>query len=71
MTDILPHTIDLQGDNNWAAIHLAMCYRPHTPIPTKEELMSLEPYQLTGHVSMKEITKQIGLNLVDEIQKRQ
>lgn len=67
---ILPHSIDPDEYNNWAAIHLAMAYRPHTPIPTKEELTSLEPYQLTGHVSLKNLTEQLGLVYSEELKRR-
>ena len=70
MTEILPHSIDPQGDNNWYAIKLAQCYRPHTPTPTKEELSSLEPYQLAGHVSLKNISEQLGYVLKDELKRR-
>ena len=70
MPELLPHTIDTEGYNNWYAIRLAQCYRPHTPTPTKEELLSLEPYQITGHVTMKNITEQLGLVYKQELKRR-
>ena len=70
MSDILPHSISLDDYNNWYAIRLAQCYRPMTPVPTKEELMSLEPYQLTGHCGIKELTKQLDMVYDEEVKKR-
>ena len=70
MSEILPYIIDLQGDNNWSAIRLSQAYRKHTPIPSKEELESLEPYELTGHVTMKNITEQLGLVYSEELKRR-
>ena len=52
MPEILPHSISLDDDNNWYAIRLAQCYRPHTPIPSRQELMDTK-YQLDGWCSTK------------------
>jgi len=70
MSDILPYKIDPHEYNEWYAIRLAQCYRPHTPIPTKEELMNLEPYQTTGHCSLQSLTEDVGLDYIDEINSR-
>ena len=69
MSDILPHSISLDEENNWYAIRLAQCYRPHTPIPSRMELMETK-YELEGHCSIKELTSQLGLDYNQEVKKR-
>ena len=51
------------------AIRLSQAYRPHTPIPSKQELMENE-YQLDGHCSLKGITEQCGYDYNKEINSR-
>ena len=60
MSELLPHSVSLDSDNNWAAIHLSMAYRPHTPVPSRLEVMEGK-YELEGHCSLKGLCEQIGV----------
>ena len=69
MPEILPHSIHLDQHNDYMAIRLAQAYRPHTPIPTRLELME-NRYQLDGHLSLKGLCEQMGVDYKQEIKRR-
>ena len=48
---------------------LSQAYRPHTPIPSRLELME-NRYQLDGHCSIKGLTQQCGMEYNKEIERR-
>ena len=67
MPELLP--IMITSDTHPVAIRLAQAYRPHTSIPSREELLS-NRYEISGHVSMKNLTEQMGLSYNEEVKKR-
>jgi len=67
MTEVLPIYFDEQSDPN--VMKIVYAYRPHTTPPSRQELMERK-YQLDGHCSVRELTKQMGLEYTNEINRR-
>ena len=50
-------------------MRLMYAYRPHTPTPSRQELMERK-YQLDGHCTIKGITQQCGMDYKQELNRR-
>ena len=51
-----------------ALIPLIMAYAlPHGPIPSKQEMLQRR-YELDGHLTMKALAQDVGINLKDKVQ---
>ena len=67
MSEILPIYFDEDSDPR--VMRLVYAYRPHTQPPSRQELLE-NKYQLENHCSIQELTKQLGMDYNEEIQKR-
>ena len=67
MSELL--SVVITPDTHPYVIKLCMAYRPHLPIPSRQELMENQ-YEQSHHLSMKLLTKDIGLNYNEEIKRR-
>ena len=68
MPELLP--LIITPTTHPVAIRLAQPYRPHTPIPSRQELLS-NRYEISGHCSLKSLCNQMGVDYHQEIKKRQ
>ena len=69
MSEMLPITIN--DDTHPYLIRLSQCYRPHSPIPSRQELLENQYYQQQDSImSLKGLTCQCGMNYTDEIRRR-
>ena len=50
-----------------ALIPLIMAYRPHTPIPSRQQMLQAR-YELDGHLTMKALAQDVGITLEDKVQ---
>ena len=50
-----------------ALIPLIMSYRPHTPIPSRQQMLESR-YELDGHLTMRALAQDVGINLEDKVQ---
>ena len=70
MTELLPIYID--DTTHPYAIRLSQCYRPHSPIPSRQQLLENQYYQQQESImSIKGLTQQCGMEYNKEIKKRQ
>ena len=70
MSELLPITIT--DDTHPLAIRLAKCYRPHTPIPSRQELLEGQYYQQQESImGIKSLTEQCGMEYNKEVNRRQ
>ncbi len=70
MSQQLPITIT--SSTHPYAIRLAQCYRPHTPTPSRQELLENQYYQQQESImSIKGLTEQCGMDYNQEIKKRE
>ena len=67
LTEQLPTT--MTSTTHPYVMRLMYAYRPHTSPPSRQQLTQRK-YQLDGHVSLKSITQQMGLNYTHELQSR-
>ena len=67
MSELLP--VHMDHTTHPYLMRLVMAYRPHTPIPSRQELMENE-YEQSHHLSMELLTKDIGLEYKSEIKRR-
>ena len=67
MPELLP--IHITSDTHPYAIRLAQAYRPHTPVPSRQELLENQ-YEQSNHCSLKGLTSQCGYEYDIEIKKR-
>ena len=49
-----------------ALLPILFAYRPHTPIPSKQQMLQAR-YELDGHLTMKALAKDVGVNLEDKV----
>ena len=57
--ELLPVTIT--PDTHPYLIRLSQCYRPHTPIPSRQELLENQ-YEQSHHMSIRGLTQQVGID---------
>ena len=63
--DLTNYTIDESTPP--ALIPLIMAYRPHTPIPSRQQMLEAR-YELDGHLTMKALAQDVGITLEEKIQ---
>ena len=68
MSELLP--IHITPDTHPYAIRLAQCYRSHTPIPSRQELLENQYDIPPAHCSLKGLTSQCGYEYDKEIKRR-
>ena len=67
MSELLP--VHMDHTTHPYLIRIVQSYRPHSPIPSRQELMENE-YEQSHHLSMELLTKDIGLEYKSEIKRR-
>ena len=50
-----------------ALIPLVMAYRPHTQPPSRSQMLESR-YELDGHLTMRALAQDVGINLEDKVQ---
>ena len=68
MSELLP--IHITPDTHPYAIKLSRCYSPHTPIPSRQELLENQYDIPPAHCSLKGLTSQCGYEYDKEIKRR-
>ena len=59
MSELLP--CYLTGDEHPFLISMVRAYRPHTAIPSRQELLTNE-YQLINHCNIRDLCKDVGFD---------
>lgn len=67
----MPELLPVQFDHTTHPylMRIVQSYRPHSPIPSRQELMENQ-YEQSRHLSMELLTNDIGLDYHKEIKRR-
>ena len=69
MSELLPITIT--DSTHPYAIRLSRAYAPHSPIPSRQELLENQYYQQQESImGMEGLTRQVGLDYNSEVKRR-
>ena len=50
-----------------ALLPILFAYRPHTQPPSRQQMLESR-YELDGHLTMKALAQDVGINLEDKVQ---
>ena len=68
MAELLPIYID--DTTHPYLTRLSQAYRPHTRVPSRQELLENQYDRPPSHCSIKGLTTQCGMNYTEEIKRR-